>query len=93
MRDRKTPPLSQTRVRYEREPRGREQWQTARDTFLAGVGDCEDLAIYLARDMRNRGLAARVVIKRTHSGGLHALVLARINGKMRLLDPSKARGM
>jgi transglutaminase-like putative cysteine protease len=80
-------------VRYVRERPGLERWQTARETYLSGEGDCEDLSIYLARDLRMRGFPARVVIKRTRSGGLHALVGARINRKYVLLDPSKARGM
>lgn len=87
------PPLARTAIRYRREPLGREQWQTAAETFARGEGDCEDLSIYLARDFRARGIPAHVVIKRTRSGGLHALVLARVHGRTLLLDPSKARGM
>ena len=93
VRDVRTPPLSATRVVYRREPAGRERWQTPAETAALGAGDCEDLSIYLARDLRRRGFAARVVIKRTRSGGLHALVAARIRNKTVLLDPSKARGM
>jgi len=93
MRDHDTPPLSATSVRYKRESPGRERWQTPRDTYLSGEGDCEDLSIYFARDLRLRGIPARVVIKRTHSGGLHAIVAAHVHGRVVLLDPSKARGM
>lgn len=93
LRDHDVPPLSSTSVRYQRELPGRERWQTPRDTFLSGQGDCEDLSIYFARDLRMRGIPARVVVKRTRSGGLHAIVAARVHGRFVLLDPSKARGM
>ena len=33
-------------ARYEREPLGREQWQTADQLLRTRVGDCEDLASY-----------------------------------------------
>lgn len=88
-----TPALSATDVRYRREPRGRERWQTAADTFRLGQGDCEDLAVYLAADLRHRGVDARVVIKRINPRLQHALVLARVGGRLALIDPSKARGM
>lgn len=76
-------------VRYAREPRGRERWQTARETFKRGHGDCEDLAVWLVADARVRGVPARVVVRSSGSRRYHALAL--IAGK--LVDPSKARGM
>lgn len=83
------PALSATRVRYVREPRGQEHWQTAAQSLRSGEGDCEDLAVYLVADARVRGVPARVVVRRVGQGKYHALAL--ISGK--LVDPSRARGM
>jgi transglutaminase-like putative cysteine protease len=85
--------LDSTDVRYRREPRGRERWQTAAETYRLGQGDCEDLAVYLAADLRHRGINARVVIKRVNPRLRHALVLARVGERIALIDPSKKRGM
>ena len=56
------PPLYQAGVRYVREAPGRENWQTAVQTFRLKSGDCEDLSIYLAASKRLVGIHARCVI-------------------------------
>lgn len=86
----KVPALSAApSVRYKREPRGVEKWQTAAQTYRRGVGDCEDLAVWLCADFRVRGIPARVVVRNVRPGLSHALV--RVQD--RHIDPSKARGM
>lgn len=83
------PALHQTQVRYQREPPGSEDWLTALETWKAGWGDCEDLAIWRAADLRLQGYPAKVVIKLVRPGKMHAQVW---DGKA-LRDPSRARGM
>lgn len=86
------PPLYQSGVRYAREPPGKERWQTPYQTLLSGRGDCEDLAVWRAAELRRRGEdpRARVVVKRTGPRVLHALVR---RGDGTLEDPSRALGM
>lgn len=88
-----TPPLAATKVIYKREPARRELWQSAASTAALGDGDCEDLAIYLAGDLRFSGIPARVVVKPIRPGLRHALVFARWKDRSAILDPSKWRGM
>lgn len=76
-------------VRWKREPRGRERWQTARETVQLGSGDCEDLAVFYVASARLRGKKARVVIRHSGIGKWHALALV---GR-RIVDPSRMRGM
>lgn len=75
MRAGSIPPLYRSGVVYRREPRGVEVWQTAAVTARLGRGDCEDLAIYRAAELRRAGVAAEAVVVRTRTRGqLHALV-------------------
>lgn len=84
------PPLYESGVRYRREPRGREWWETACD--LVGVasgrsGDCEDLACYRAAELRvYEDEMAIVRVVPTGRGTFHAIV-QRENGEME--DPSR----
>jgi len=84
------PPLYQANVRYQREPRGREKWQTARKTFALHTGDCEDLAAYRAADLRVVGIQAKAIIKDIRPGLKHALVRYP-DGTIE--DPSRRLGM
>jgi hypothetical protein len=86
------PPLSRTTIRYQREKKGSETFKSAIETYRDGHGDCEDLSIYLAADLRVAGIPAHVVI-RPSTLGYHALVGVGRNGNLRLFDPSRARGM
>lgn len=86
------PPLSATTVRYRREPRGQEKFKTAAETYRDGYGDCEDLSIYLTADLRFRGIPATVVI-RPSTLGYHAVVGVQTRLRIRIFDPSRARGM
>jgi hypothetical protein len=84
------PPLYQAGVRYQREPRGRESWQTAHATYQRKRGDCEDLAIYLAASKRLIGIQARAVIVDVRPGLKHCIVRLP-DGTTE--DPSKRLGM
>jgi hypothetical protein len=84
------PPLYRSGVRYQREPRGRERWQLAPQTYALGIGDCEDLATWRAAELRLAGYAARPVVYRTGPRTLHVVVL-RDDGQPE--DPSRVLGM
>lgn len=97
VRDRRagTPPLAAVqKVRYEREPSRRELWQSAESTAVLGNGDCEDLSIWLAADIRHDlGIPAKVVIKNVRPGLRHARVGIPYKGREVIVDPSIWRGM
>ena len=84
------PPLYQAGVRYEREPRGRESWQSALKTYRLGRGDCEDLANYLAASRRLVGIDAKVKVLDIRPGLKH-VVVQMPDGTIE--DPSKRLGM
>jgi len=89
------PALSEApQIRYQLDPPGREFWATARETYQRGSGDCDKLAIWLAADLRLRGLPATVRLRRTGPRRWHALVVlpSQRYGAV-WIDPSKARGM
>ncbi len=79
------------RVRYEREPPGRDDWQTWAITVERGTGDCEDLATGLTACRWAAGdKRARAVVKPIRPGLIH--ILTRY-GTGEIVDPSKALGM
>jgi transglutaminase-like putative cysteine protease len=83
------PPIYASGVRYiRRDPD--ERWQTPTETLRRGGGDCEDLAIWRAAELRARGEPARVIVYRSAPGVLHAVV-RRASG--RIEDPSRRLGM
>jgi hypothetical protein len=85
------PPLYESGIRYEREPLGREWWQTAADNFAEGEGDCEDLASHRAAELVVfSGEPARAVTMRTGRRTFHAVVR---RGDGSIEDPSAALGM
>lgn len=86
------PSLYRSGVRYQREPRGQEDWQTVSRTFRLKYGDCEDLAAWRAAELVVTGedTGARAVIKRVRPGLIHCLV-QRGSGAME--DPSRVLGM
>ena len=83
---RSAPLLYASGVRYKREPKGREQWQSAAELLSSGEGDCEDLAAYRAAELRCEGELAFVDIQPTNRGTYHAVV-RRGNGQIE--DPSR----
>jgi hypothetical protein len=85
------PNLYASGVRYQREPIGRERWQTASETFQRGYGDCEDLALYRCGELWAAGETdARCVVIDVRPGLKHCVV-KRANGEIE--DPSKRLGM
>jgi hypothetical protein len=79
------------RIRYEREPRKRERWQTALETAIRGSGDCEDLVAYrLAEIWKDGETKARARVLHVNPTLRH-VVVQRANG--RIEDPSKRLGM
>lgn len=81
-------------VRYHLEKEGHEDWLGVEALLARGLGDCEDLASYLASWYRARkGIFAKVVLKRFSKGGkvwYHAVVKLP-NGTIE--DPSAKLGM
>ncbi len=74
-------------VRYQMEPPGAEDWALPHTVMGQTWGDCEDLAIWTAAGLRETGEdpGARVVVRRTGPGKLHAVV-ERSDGTIE--DPS-----
>lgn len=87
-------PLYFSGVKYKPEPRigGRrkEEWWTPDRIMKEGWGDCEDLAAWRAAELRQKGIPARAVAKRTGRKMFHAVVLWP-NGTTE--DPSRVLGM
>jgi hypothetical protein len=85
------PTLYSAGIRYQREPVGREWWQTAIDNFSEREGDCEDLASHRAAELNVlEGEPARTIAVRTGARSFHAVV-QRADGTIE--DPSAALGM
>lgn len=86
------PPLYRSGIRYEREPRGSEEWLTPLQMLERGVSDCEDIAAYRVGELRASGAdpGAVVTIVRTGPRTLHAVV-RRSDGSIE--DPSRVLGM
>jgi hypothetical protein len=84
------PPIYSSKVRYKREARGREDWQSAVAAMRSGGADCEDLAAWCAASYRLAGVNARAIVKQVGPGLKHCLVLLPDG---RIEDPSKRLGM
>jgi hypothetical protein len=83
------PPLYRSGIRYRREARGHEEWQSASRLVKRGVGDCEDLASYRAAELAVTGEDpdARPRVKHTsRAGQLHCVV---VRGDGTIEDPSR----
>lgn len=86
---RRHPPLYWSGIRYRREARGHEEWQSASRLVATGVGDCEDLAAYRAAELAVSGEDpdARPRVRHTIiPGQLHCVVL---RGDGCIEDPSR----
>lgn len=85
------PPLYSGRIRYQREPEGREDWQTAIETARLGTADCEDLCGYRLGELFLAGeTKARARVVAITPTLRHVLVM---RGDGRLEDPSRRLGM
>lgn len=89
MSTREHPPLYQSGIRYRREPRGHEEWQSASSLISSGSGDCEDLAAYRAAELAITGEDTEArprVIGTRKPGQLHCIV---VRGDGAIEDPSR----
>jgi hypothetical protein len=92
------PPLYQSGARYQRENYAGlhpEDWRDCLQVIRSGGGDCEDLAAYLAAELRVQGdEGARCMFisrERPDGGRLFHIVVQRGDGSLE--DPSRALGM
>lgn len=86
------PSLYTSGVRYRREGKGSEDWQTFPDLLASGFGDCEDLAGALAAELIVSGEDpdARAIARRVREGLWHIQVE---RGDGTIEDPSRVLGM
>lgn len=88
-------PLYSGKIRYEREPLRRENWQSAYTTAVRGKGDCEDLSAYRVAELRAKGILAFPVVRQVNPTLRHVTV-RWLNPKTNAWvneDPSKRLGM
>lgn len=102
-------PIFESSIRYKEEPPGREDWDDCITVAERGWGDCEDLAAYLAAELREtKGIPAECVIKykfipasQLRSSGFSTraksgLYLVHVMVRLpdgTIIDPSKLLGM
>jgi hypothetical protein len=85
------PPLYASGVRYRRERRGQEDWQSIAETYKRKAGDCEDLVAARVAELRYAGeKGAMPKLYSPRPGLVHCIVL-RADGTTE--DPSKVLGM
>jgi hypothetical protein len=83
--------LLKSHVRYQAEPLGSEIWQSAKETYELGFGDCEDLVSIRVAELRFwERVNAMPFIKDVRPGLRHCLVR---HPDGRLECPSRALGM
>jgi hypothetical protein len=89
----RTPPLYRSRVRYQREPPGQEQWRTIPVVWKDGYGDCEDLAAWRVAELRNAGVHARPCFRYRQDGKrrIYHIMVCLPGGLIE--DPSTVLGM
>jgi hypothetical protein len=81
-------------VRYQREPPGREEWQTVADMLKSGFADCEDLASWRVAEARMQGYtAAPHLSEKNGLWHVRAAILLPKSNKWFVTDPSKETGM
>lgn len=86
------PPLFRSGVRYEREPPGQEIWLIGDLLDIRGRGDCEDLAMRRAAELREAGEhSAKAVWKKIPGRNLFHIVTQRGDGTEE--DTSRILGM
>lgn len=90
LRNRRTPKLYESGVRYQREQGGKEVWLTIPQVLRAGFGDCEDLAAWRTAELIVGGVPAKAEVIRTGPRVFHAVVRLP-DGQ--ILDPSIKLGM
>ena len=91
MRAKRFPRLYAAGIRYKREPRNREQWQTAALTLRLRTGDCEDLAAYRLAELHRLGETGATIAVKVVRPELRHILVRRASGVIE--DPSKRLGM
>lgn len=86
--DPRLPRLYKSGIQYRLDPG--EEWQSPWETAKRGYGDCEDLALYRALELRGVGIDARPHVYRAGPRTLH-VVVRRPDGTLE--DPSRVLGM
>jgi hypothetical protein len=87
------PPLYESGIRYQREPDGREWWQTVLDNVQQREGDCEDLGCHRAAELIATGEDPTASAKCIKTGPrMFHCIATRARGTI-LEDPSAALGM
>ena len=92
MRKHRYPALYDTDVIYQRENKRRgtpERWQTIKDVYRRGHGDCEDLAAIRVAELRRQGIRAVPWFKRRKN--IWHVLVKYPSGKLE--DPSRILGM
>lgn len=79
------------RYDHQRYPGRADVWQTARESWLQGSGDCEDHALLLADWLASHGEDARVVLGELNGNG-HAWVVVLRDGQTYLLEATRKFG-
>lgn len=87
-------------VRYQREPRGKEEWCDLLEVYRRGWGDCEDLAAWRCAELQFRKIPAVPNIRFRRVGKqtiyhVTVLTVAEKDGKKGIVeeDPSRLLGM
>ena len=88
-----TPPLYRAGVRYQREPKGYEQWLQIPSVIEQTWGDCEDLAAWRVAELLVHGIDAWPCFhwRKLSSSLVYHIVVCRPNGVVE--DPSRVLGM
>lgn len=92
MKKRRFRPLYDTDVVYRREnrrPGQSERWQTIKDVYRRGYGDCEDLSAIRVAELRRQGIRAVPWFKRRKN--IWHVLVRHPDGKLE--DPSRILGM
>jgi hypothetical protein len=89
LRNRNTPPLYKSGVRYEEEPGMQDDWCDIPTMLAMGHGDSEDLACWRAAELQNQKIDAWPTLEKEH-GCLHPRV-RYANGRVE--DPARQLGM
>lgn len=82
------PGLYSSGIRFQKEPNAGqyEDWKTPHQTLEDGWGDCDDLVIYRAAELRASGERASVVVMRRKGTSKFHVLIRRGNGQLE--DPS-----
>jgi transglutaminase-like putative cysteine protease len=80
-------------IRYVRERKGLNEFQTAYDLLRTKRGDCEDLVAYFVAWAKQQGYRATFGLEGQGKGLYHVVAYVRFAGKWWRYDPSRALGM